>query len=385
MLTLILWFFAITGITFSVLYLEKKHRSPLLIQLLAAAFAAMFSIPVFRHFGDSSVLYVHIFNGLAAVLLALFISTLGLAWKRGSRDAPFLLLAFMPLMIVVALRLIISERGLLLDNGFQIGTVFEMLILAYGLTERVRRIRENGLRAMAENAAKSDYLANMAHELRAPLNAIIGFADVMKAGPLDKEQTEYIDYIHSSGDHLLTLINDLLDLSKIEAGRLELNEAQVDISKQLVRCLPFVKEVAALGDIQIESECPNDLPSIIADERMLRQMVINLLTNAVKFTPGGGRVTLSARRNQAGDLCIAVADTGYGMASEDIPVALRPYGQTAWGRHMPGSTGLGLPLVKRMAELHGGSIWIDSKLDVGTTVTIRLPAARFEDAGGATV
>ena len=238
---------------------------------------------------------------------------------------------------------------------------------------------------MAENAARSDYFANMAHELRTPLGAIIGFSSALKSGyggSMEEKQKSYVGDIEDAGNHLLTLINDVLDMSKSEAGKLEPFEENVDVSDQILRSLPFVREQAHQQNIRLIPDIEPDLPAMKLDARMLRQIMINLLSNAVKFTPGRGVVTISARRSDDGDLLIKVADTGAGMSAEDIPVALSPYGQTTTGRHMPGSTGLGLPLVKSMAELHGGSILIESEVGSGTTVTIRLPGARFVQSSG---
>ena len=155
------------------------------------------------------------------------------------------------------------------------------------------------------------------------------------------------------------------------------------MGEQLLRSLPFVREQAQQAHIRLIGDIEPDLASMRLDARVVRQMVVNLLSNAVKFTPANGQVTVTVRRADDGDLLLIVKDTGQGMSPEDIPVALSPYGQTTTGRHMPGSTGLGLPLVKSMAELHGGTVLIESEVGKGTTATIRLPGDRFVESSNA--
>jgi len=247
----------------------------------------------------------------------------------------------------------------------------------------VRRHIESELRAardLAESAnqAKSQFLANMSHELRTPLNAIIGFSEVISAalfGPLDARYRDYAQDIHGSGHHLLRIINDLLDLSKIEAGRLELRDSPVPIAAIFETCRRMVSDRAAVAGVSLDFQ-PTDI-EVRADELRLEQVLLNLASNAVKFTPTGGHVTISAMLALAGEVVITVADTGIGMAPEDIPRALQPFGQIDNSLARPhGGTGLGLPLAQRLIELHGGTFTIDSELGKGTTVTAVLPAER---------
>jgi PAS domain S-box-containing protein len=254
-----------------------------------------------------------------------------------------------------------------------------------------RHVIENELRAardLAESAnqAKSQFLANMSHELRTPLNAIIGFSEVISAalfGPLDARYRDYAKDIHGSGHHLLRIINDLLDLSKVEAGQLELRDTPVPIAAIFETCRRMVADRAALGSVTLDFR-PTDL-EVSADELRVEQVLLNLASNAVKFTPPGGRVTVSAMLALSGEVVITVADTGIGMAPEDIPRALQPFGQVDNSLARPhGGTGLGLPLAQRLVELHGGRLTIDSELGKGTTVTVALPPERthLRDSAG---
>ena len=255
-----------------------------------------------------------------------------------------------------------------------------------------RREVERELRAAKEQAeaasrTKSDFLANVSHELRTPLNAIIGFSEVMQSELLGSfANPRYVEYaadIHESGTHLLNLINDILDVSRAEAGELTLNEREVALPAVIESAKRLIAQRALDARLALEIALPEGLPRLWADERMVKQMLINLLSNAVKFTPEGGRVTVAARREPDGGLALAVADTGIGMAAEDIPVALTPFRQVASSlTRKHGGTGLGLPLVKSLIELHGGTLGIDSRPARGTTVTLRFPRARtFRPAG----
>jgi len=231
--------------------------------------------------------------------------------------------------------------------------------------------------AAAGDRAKSQFLATMSHELRTPLNAIIGFAEFVGTdicGPLSDKQRAYIGDIHRAGTHLLALVNDVLDLSRVDARHLALDEDVVDLGETIDGTLTMVALRAEEAGIELHSAVAADLPLVRADPRRLRQVLLNLLSNALKFTPKGGAVTLTAQRRDA-TIALAVADTGIGMTPEHIAIALAPFGQVdnRLARRYEG-TGLGLPLVKRLVELHGGTLAIDSALGRGTTVTVLLPA-----------
>lgn len=233
--------------------------------------------------------------------------------------------------------------------------------------------------AQRANNAKTNFLANMSHELRTPMNAIIGFSGALRAeiaGPLNGKQAEYIEDIENSGLHLLSLVNDLLDLSKIEAGKLSLNPEIFKVEQQLRDCLPMISDQAGKAGVEITLDLPSGLPDLNADPRLFSQMIVNLLSNAVKFTDSGKQITITAGILSGGSLAVSVIDEGAGMSAEEIPVALRAFEQTELGRSKEG-TGLGLPLVKRMAELHGGFLSIESAPGEGTTATIGFPAHRI--------
>ncbi len=229
--------------------------------------------------------------------------------------------------------------------------------------------------------AKSEFLANMSHQLRSPLDAIIGFSELIEGealGPVGAAQ--YLDYareIGGSGRQLLKHINDMLDLSRIEAGKVALCEEDIDVAEAIRSALLLAGGRAYQGGVALEQDTPENLPRLRADERMLKQILVDLLSNAVKFTPAGGTVRAGARIGQGDAFVLWVSDTGIGMSLENIPKAMvRPglIGNDV-GRKFEGA-GLGLPLTKSLVELHGGMLDLDSKLGVGTTVTIRLPAAR---------
>jgi signal transduction histidine kinase len=236
-------------------------------------------------------------------------------------------------------------------------------------------------RKAAESAsrAKSEFLANMSHELRTPLNAILGFSEIIKSrtfGPVNERYANYAGDIFNSGAHLLALINDILNLSKLEAGQLTLDEEDFDLGTTVEDCVGLVENQARRSNIRV-CVALDEVCLIRADERRLRQILINLLSNAVKFTPAGGEVRVSSIKRNDG-LAICVSDTGIGMAPEDIPKALAPFGQVdSKVRRKLEGTGLGLPLAKKLVELHGGTFAIDSKLNAGTTVSFVLPAKRI--------
>jgi signal transduction histidine kinase len=239
-------------------------------------------------------------------------------------------------------------------------------------------------RDMAEAASrsKSEFLANISHELRTPLNAIIGFSEIMRDeifGPIGSPQYRtYLRDVLESAQHLLEVINDILDVAKAEAGKLALDEEEIELDRLALLVLRLLEERAVRAGLRLELDVPRELPLLLADERKLKQVLINLFTNAVKFTPPGGEVALRARLALDGDLLIEVVDTGIGIAPEDIATALSPFGQVdgRLSRKYQG-TGLGLPLSRALVMLHGGTLLISSAVGRGTTVTVRLPAARL--------
>jgi signal transduction histidine kinase len=235
--------------------------------------------------------------------------------------------------------------------------------------------------AMTANRAKSEFLAAMSHELRTPLNAIIGFSDIIKNenfGPVGSVKYRgYAEDINVSGQHLLELINDILDLSKVESGAEELHEEDVVVPKVAYSVLNLVKQRAEKGGVELELDLAEDLPLLRADRRKLTQILLNLMSNAVKFNRVGGKVTLRARLSPNDGYLLEVVDTGVGMAPEDIPKALSQFGQVDRNLdHQLEGTGLGLTLTQAFTEMHQGSLDLQSELDVGTTVRVRFPAER---------
>jgi two-component system cell cycle sensor histidine kinase PleC len=220
----------------------------------------------------------------------------------------------------------------------------------------------------------------MSHELRTPLNAAIGFADMLRLrlhGPLNDKQAEQVDDIINSGRHLLEIIGDILDLSKVEAGGADLNEESIDLAETAEAAMRLINDRAVAAGLGVVNEVVPPLPGLHADPRMIKQILINLLDNAIKFNSADGLVRLTAEREGDGGLALAVSDNGIGMAAEDIPRALAAFGQVddPATRRYPG-TGLGLPIVKSLMALHDGSMEVDSTVDVGTTVTVHFPAVR---------
>jgi signal transduction histidine kinase len=235
--------------------------------------------------------------------------------------------------------------------------------------------------AQAANRTKSEFLANMSHELRTPLNAIIGFSELMrtaKFGPLGNERyKEYSEIIHDSGKHLLAIINDILDLSKVEAGEMTLREEEVDLAEVCASCERLVAGRAADGNVAVTFAPLADAPALWADKTKVKQMLLNLLSNAIKFTLPGATVDVRVTPRGDGGIDLSVADTGIGIAKENIPLVLRPFRQVenVYSRSHEG-TGLGLPLVKALIELHGGALTLDSELGKGTVASLHFPPAR---------
>ncbi|MGB6907141.1 MAG: ATP-binding protein, partial [Methyloceanibacter sp.] len=235
------------------------------------------------------------------------------------------------------------------------------------------------------NQAKSRFLATMSHELRTPLNAILGFSEIMRSEILGAHENptykEYADDIHQSGQHLLTLINEILDISRIEAGRYELHEAAVGLVDVVEDCQRLLRLRAESKGLRIVERFEPDLPQLWADMRALRQICLNLLSNAIKFTPSGGIVTLTIGRTPAGGQFLSVKDTGPGIPEHEIPRVLRSFGQGSLAHQSAeGGTGLGLPITKGLTELHDGTFELKSKLRYGTEVTVAFPRKRIMQA-----
>ena len=276
-----------------------------------------------------------------------------------------------------------------LPAGFAPGPA--VLVCVRDITE-ARRAEETLLRAkeIAERAndAKSQFLANMSHELRTPLNAIIGFSEILardgETPPNRERSMEYAGYILSSGVHLLDLINDLLDMSRLEAGLYQLQEELVDLSQVFETCLATAAAKAEAGGVELASHLPPDPDFLIrGDRRALQQVLNNLLSNAIKFTPQGGRVTLAATRTPEGALALAIADTGIGIEPEALARVMEPFQQADMtiSRKFGGS-GLGLAISRNLVLLHGGSLVLASTPDAGTTATVTLPAERVVELPG---
>jgi len=239
-----------------------------------------------------------------------------------------------------------------------------------------REIEEKSREIEAANRHKSEFLANMSHELRTPLNAIIGFSEVLGErlfGELNEKQAEYTDDILTSGRHLLSLINEILDLSKVEAGRMELEMAAFDLPLAIDNARTFVRERATKHGITLDVSVDERLGDFVGDERKIKQILLNLLSNAVKFTPEGGRIGINARQVDSA-VEISVSDTGVGIAPEDQPKIFEEFRQVGSDyTHKVEGTGLGLTLAKKFVELHGGKIWVESEVGKGSKFTFTLP------------
>ncbi len=310
------------------------------------------------------------------------------------------------LLVLLAFATLSQNTGIALVAALAIGAILffttlasrthEMSILTLGyraekdlliaaLEEATAKHDEARRRAEEANLAKSRFLATMSHELRTPLNAILGFSEVMKSelfGPHSVDQ--YRDYsldIHSSGQHLLNIINEILDLSRIEAGRYDLQEEAVDLAALADDCRHMLDMRARAKQIRLHTQMERELPRLWADERALRQVVLNLLANGIKFTPEGGEILVKVGWTANGGQYVAIKDNGPGIPEEEIPTVMETFGRgSAAIKTAEQGTGLGLPIVKALVELHGGQFHLRSKLREGTEVIAVFPAARVMQA-----
>ena len=367
-----------------------------------------------------------IVNGLFGMTGATSLLVAGYrSWRAGYRPARYYLLTWtvgISALFVWALRGYgFLPSNAVTDNAFELVVLSTAITLSLGLADRVNVLRGDLQRDVADkerlldelqelnrgleqriaertaalarrgdelaektqqleiaNRHKSQFLANMSHELRTPLNAIIGFSQLLAAkmfGDLNPRQEGYVEDIHDSGRHLLALINDMLDLAKIEAGRMELEPQTFELRSAIDDALVLVRERAVQHGVELSCDVDPAVGDVVADERKVKQVLVNLLANAVKFTPAGGRVTVRARRADDG-LCVEVADTGIGIAAADREVVFEEFRQVGSAPSRREGTGLGLSLVRRLVELHGGRVWVTSEAGQGSTFTFSLPGAR---------
>jgi len=316
-----------------------------------------------------------------------FTGMAGLAWRPNplAPAADFVVDPLVVALTIAAAAFLIMALGLvgsLVDHHLELQSQGEAQRLRRYIQELESAKQELLIakaQAEAGNRAKSSFLANMSHELRTPLNAIIGFTDLMRQevmGPI--QPVKYLDYVndvHRSGEHLLSLINDVLDLAKIEAGRRELEMHQLDLADMARQALLFVQTQALKRQVILSSEI-TVTDTLTGDERAMVQILTNLLSNAVKFCNPGGRVVLFARRTIGGALTLGVEDEGPGMSPEGVEKALEPFGQASAMYTVEGcGTGLGLPIVKALAEAQGGTFHVESRLGQGTRVWAEFPAS----------
>ncbi|MEN0041408.1 MAG: HAMP domain-containing sensor histidine kinase [Pseudomonadota bacterium] len=349
-------------------------------------------LPVLDNNGSFSILC---FAGAIVVTAMSFIASRNLSLGVIASATPVLTVIVLQLMMVssvpalgLAMLMIVSLAfyhfvGVLIRNG-QLDALSsqaerDQLVMeleaSRGISEEARR------RAEEANLAKSRFLATMSHELRTPLNAILGFSEIMTnevMGPIDNSHyKEYLADIHRSGAHLLKLINEILDLSRIEAGRYELNEEPVKLGHAVEESQQMVKLKASQKNVQLVIQLQPDMPPVWADARAVRQIVLNLLSNALKFTPSGGTIWLKCGWTSGGGQYITIRDTGPGIPEEEIPIVLSSFGQGSIAiKSAEQGTGLGLPIVQALMQMHEGRFDLRSKLRAGTEVTATFPRSR---------
>ncbi len=327
----------------------------------------------------------------AVVLVAAITVVVGIVTMLVARYPPAVMIYLLLTFSVGILSVSLSGQ-VELTTALSVATIlFSGMVLMASETRRLHaeqaRLRTE-LDAACEAAAaaqrsRSEFVANMSHELRTPLNSINGFSGIIKdqaCGPISNE--EYLGYaqnIHDSGTRLLEIVNDILEMSKLETGDMTLEEEVLDVDKTVHSALNLFKDSAEKAGVSLRyAESPDRPEEIIADRRLLKQILANLLSNAVKFTPLGGTVTVDVKHSVSGDFLLIIRDNGIGMAAEEIPTALLPFEQadTSLSRGIDG-TGLGLPLVKALVQLHGGEFRLESEPSIGTTAVVTLPASRI--------
>jgi two-component system, cell cycle sensor histidine kinase PleC len=326
---------------------------------------------------------VIIFCAILTSLRYVYLAPVGLALTLAYQVAIFV---FNPLPIAAVITLeaflVVSLAISVLGSYIQEFYARQSFAHTQRFEEEIGRSRELLAEANAANLAKSTFLANMSHELRTPLNAIIGFSDIIAEQRFGQQAAEryrsYAADINTSGAHLLKLVNDILDLAKSAAGRLELAEAPFDLAALVRLCVGLVAPPARQKRLEIVTEVSDELSVVIGDEARLRQVLLNLLSNAVKFSHERGRIAVAAALGPTRDIVVTIADDGIGMKAEDIPIALQPFRQIdgSLTRSYDG-TGLGLPLATMLITMHGGTLAIASAPDLGTTVTLTLPSHRL--------
>jgi two-component system cell cycle sensor histidine kinase PleC len=300
----------------------------------------------------------------------------------GKRTADFPIVNVNPWVHKDGTRRLLRWSNVALPNAR--GDVALLVCIGFDITEQ-RQTEINLIKAKNEaetaNRAKSEFLANMSHELRTPLNAILGFSEVIRDrqfGPDLDRYSEYAAHIHDSGEWLLSLISDVLDMAKLEAGKLQLVEEVTDLGDIVDGCLRMVSVRAQEGGIALVPKLPRQPVRLLADQKCVKQILLNLLSNAIKFTPSGGRIELEVSNPRQDGVRLVVSDTGIGIPAANMRQLFQPFHQAestlTRGR---GGTGLGLAITKRLTELHGGTIDVDSSPGTGTTVTVALPSSRL--------
>ena len=378
---------------------QWRHRLVMAEALNGSAWAG-FAL-VGSHLTDS-VSQTYLFSSHVFIFASLIV-VLAIRMTFASTVMPILYFGTIPMTLAVVFRLVVLQDFFYMAlASMAIGVHVYFIFLAKGLyatalsmlefraqkdcliteLEEARVISDEARnRAEAANVAKSRFLATMSHELRTPLNAILGFSEVMQAeimGPMhNKTYKEYAGNIHDSGRHLLNLINEILDLSRIEAGRYELKEEPIRLIDAAEDCHRMLKQRAEAKGLQIIEEFDETLPQLWADERAVRQICLNLVSNALKFTPRGGTITMTVARMPNGGQTIRIKDTGPGIPKEEIPKVMQAFGQGSLAHQTAeGGTGLGLPIVQNLIELHGGHFELQSELRKGTIAIIVFPKQR---------